>query len=120
MPLSVFSKLGIVNVQPTNMILQLANRSVVYPWGVIEDLLVKRDKFVFLADFVLVDIDRDRDIPLVLGRPFLATGKTLIDVKHGKIILQFQDDKAVFTVHNAKTCLVESNIYDLIKMHSFM
>ncbi|KAI3716246.1 hypothetical protein L6452_23455 [Arctium lappa] len=80
MPLSVFKKLGIGEVRPTTVTLQLADRSLAYPKGKIEDILVKVDKFIFPADFLVLDYETDKDVPIILGRPFLATGRTLIDV----------------------------------------
>ncbi|XP_075489567.1 uncharacterized protein LOC142528407 [Primulina tabacum] len=79
MPLSVFRKLGLGEPKPTRMSLQLADRSVKYPRGVIEDVLVKVDKFIFPVDFVVLDMEEDIEMPLILGRPFLATDKALID-----------------------------------------
>ena len=72
--------MGLGEVKPTTISLQLADRSIKYPRGVIEDILVKVDKFIFPADFIVLDLDEDEEIPLILGRPFLATGRTLIDV----------------------------------------
>ena len=67
MPLSVFRKLGLGEVKPTTISLQLADRSIKYPRGVIEDVLVKVDKFIFPADFIVLDMDEDEEIPLILG-----------------------------------------------------
>ena len=75
MPLSVYRKLNIREVQPTTITLQLADRSLAYPRGIVEDVLVKVDKFIFLADFVVLDMEEDSEIPIILGRPFLATGR---------------------------------------------
>ena len=72
--------MGLGEVKPTTISLQLANRSIKYPRGVIEVVLVKVDKFIFPADFIVLDMDEDEEIPLILGRPFLVTRKTLIDV----------------------------------------
>ncbi|XP_073057423.1 uncharacterized protein [Primulina eburnea] len=83
MPYSCFEKLGIGEVKPTTISLQLADRSIKYPRGVVDDVLVKVDKFIFLVDFVLLDMEEDHEIPLFLCRPFLATGKALIDVHKG-------------------------------------
>ncbi|XP_065617702.1 uncharacterized protein LOC136062520 [Quercus suber] len=80
MPFSVFRKLSLGEVKLTTITLQLADRSIKYPRRVIEDILVKVDKFIFSADFIVLDMDEDEEIPLILGRPFLATGRTLIDV----------------------------------------
>jgi hypothetical protein len=101
MPLSIFRKLGLGTVQPTNITLQLADRSIAYPYGVVEDVLVKVDKFYFPVDFVVLDMDEDKDVPLILGRPFLATGGALIDVKGGKLTLRVGQEEAVFNVFQA-------------------
>nr|XP_017227786.1 PREDICTED: uncharacterized protein LOC108203384 [Daucus carota subsp. sativus] len=82
MPMSVFRKLGIGEVRPTTVTLQLADRSLAHPEGKIEDVLVKVDKFIFPADFIVLDYEADREVPIILGRPFLATGRTLIDVQN--------------------------------------
>nr|XP_023872628.1 uncharacterized protein LOC111985214 [Quercus suber] len=89
-------KLGLGEVKPTTISLQLANRSIKYPRGVIEDVLVKVDKFIFLADFIVLDMDEDEEIPLILGRPFLATGRTLINVQQGKLVLRVGEDDVTF------------------------
>ncbi|XP_040987686.1 uncharacterized protein LOC121235406 [Juglans microcarpa x Juglans regia] len=73
-------KLGLREVKPTIISLQLADRSIKYPRGLIEDVLVKVDKFILPADFIVDDMEEDKEIPLIMGRPFLATGRTLIDV----------------------------------------
>ena len=67
MPFSVFKKLGLGEVKPTTISLQMADRSLTFPIGVIEDVLVKVNKFIFLMDFVVLDMEEDREIPLILG-----------------------------------------------------
>ncbi|XP_073033763.1 uncharacterized protein [Primulina eburnea] len=98
MPYSCFEKLGIGEVKPTTISLQLADRSIKYPRGVVEDVLVKVDKFIFPVDFVVLDMEDDREIPLILGRPFLATRKALIDVHKGELVLRLNDESVVFNV----------------------
>ncbi|XP_027362526.1 uncharacterized protein LOC113870125 [Abrus precatorius] len=88
MPYSIFKKLGLGEPRPTRMSIQLADRSIKYPRGIIEDVLVKVDKFIFPVDFVILDMDEDTDVPLILGRPFLATAGAIIDVRDGKLILR--------------------------------
>ncbi|XP_027333518.1 uncharacterized protein LOC113848267 [Abrus precatorius] len=88
MPYSVFKKLGLGEPRPTRMSIQLADRSIKYPRGIIEDVLVKVDKFIFPVDFVILDMDEDTNVPLILGRPFLATTGAIIDVRDGKLILR--------------------------------
>ncbi|KAM6584068.1 hypothetical protein CsatB_011070 [Cannabis sativa] len=83
MPLSVFKRLGLGKAKPTTVTLQLADRSLTHPRGIIEDVLVKVGKFIFPADFLILDMEEDSTIPIILGRPFLATGRALIDVQKG-------------------------------------
>ena len=80
MPLSIFRRLGLGEARPTTVTLQLADRSLKHPRGIIEDVLVKVDKFIFPADFIVLDMEEDKEIPIILGRPFLATGRAMIDV----------------------------------------
>ncbi|XP_062075881.1 uncharacterized protein LOC133780010 [Humulus lupulus] len=80
MPLSVFKRLKLGEARPTTLTLQLADRSLAHPRGIIEDVLVKVDKFIFPANFIILDMEEDTNIPFIHGRPFLATGQALIDV----------------------------------------
>ena len=77
MSLSMFKRLKLGEAKPTTISLQLADRSYQQQRGVIENVLVKVDKFIFLADFVILDMEEDDKVPIILGRPFLATGKSL-------------------------------------------
>ena len=65
---------------PTTITLQMADRSIAQPEGVLEDVLVKVGKFIFLVDYVVIKMEEDTQVPLLLGRPFLATEAALIDV----------------------------------------
>ena len=71
-----------------------------YPRGVIEDVLVKVDKFIFLVDFVLLDMEEDREISLILGRPFLAMGRALINVHSGNLNLRVNDEEVWFNIYH--------------------
>ena len=93
MPLSIYRKLGIGNVQDTRMTLQFADHSVKRPFGVVEDVLVKVDKFVFPVDFVILEMPEDEEIPLILGRPFLETGRCMIDIEGGTLTLKVYDEE---------------------------
>ncbi|GJS10784.1 DNA-directed DNA polymerase [Tanacetum coccineum] len=79
MPHSLFQRLGISKLKPTKMSIQLADRSIKYPIGVCENLLVKVSKFIFPVDFVVLEMDEDELVPIILGRPFLATARAVID-----------------------------------------
>ena len=100
MPLSIFRRLGLGEARPTTVTLQLVDRSLKHPRGGIEDVLVKVDKFIFLADFIVLDIEEDKEIPIILGKPFLATGRAMIDVQKGELKLRVQDEVR-FSVFNA-------------------
>ncbi|KAI3744664.1 hypothetical protein L1987_57753 [Smallanthus sonchifolius] len=78
MPYAVFAKLELGEPTPTRMSIQLADRSVKYPRGIVENMLVKVDRFVFPVDFVILDMDEDKNFPIILGRPFLATTAHLL------------------------------------------
>ena len=101
MPLSIFKRLGLGEARPTTVTLQLADRSLKYPRGVIEDVLVKVDKFIFPADFIVLDMEEDKEIPIILGRPFLATGIAMIDVQRGELKSRVQEDEVKFNVFEA-------------------
>ena len=72
-------------------------------------MLVKVDKFIFLTNFILLDMEKDKEIPIILGRPFLATGKALIDVQKGELKLRVQDDEVRFSVFNVVRHPAESD-----------
>ncbi|XP_038896012.1 uncharacterized protein LOC120084193 [Benincasa hispida] len=101
MPLSIFKKLGIGEAQPTSVTLQLADRTIKYPEGNIEDVLVKVDNFIFLADFIILDCEADREVPIILRRPFLAIGKVLIDMHKGELTMRVDNQEVKFNVLNA-------------------
>src|SRR5262249_51768999 len=96
MSYSMFRKLGLGEPKPIRMSIQLAEKSTRYPRGIIEDVLLKVDKFIFPVDFVILDMEENFEVPLILGRPFLATGRALIDVEQGKLILRVQEEEVIF------------------------
>ncbi|GJR88213.1 reverse transcriptase domain-containing protein [Tanacetum coccineum] len=75
MPYTMYEKLGLGEPKATKMSLELADRSIQYPRGIIENVLIKVDKFVLLIDFVILDMPEDSRVPIILGRPFLATAR---------------------------------------------
>ncbi|XP_050217462.1 uncharacterized protein LOC126668300 [Mercurialis annua] len=97
MPLSLFrSMFGDQQVQATPMMLQLADHSLKKPHGIVENVLVKVNKFIFPVDFVVLDYAADRDCPMILGRPFMNTGRALIDVHDGKLTLRIREESVEF------------------------
>ena len=99
--LSILKKLNLGEARLTTVTLQLANRSLTHPRGMIEDVLMKVDKFIFLADFMILDMEKDKEIPIILGRPFLAMGRALIDLQKGELRLRVKEEEVTFNVFNA-------------------
>ncbi|GKA58898.1 reverse transcriptase domain-containing protein [Tanacetum coccineum] len=100
MPLSIWRKLSLPELTPTQMILELADRSTTRPTGIAEDVFVRVGKFHFPADFVVVDYVVDPRVPLILGRPFLRTARALIDVYGEELTLRVSDEAITFKVGN--------------------
>ena len=90
---SVYKQLGLGELKPTNITLSLADRSVNIPKGIIEDLLVKVDKFHYPVDFVMLDTEPIENgpnhVPIILGRPFMATANAIINCQNGVMQLTF-------------------------------
>ncbi|XP_015165066.1 uncharacterized protein [Solanum tuberosum] len=101
MPTSMFLKLGLGRPKPTTIMLQLADRSVSKPNGVIEDVLVQVGTLIFPVDFVILDFEPDPEVPFILGRPFLATEGALIEVVAGRLTMRAHDKVEVFDVYKA-------------------
>ncbi|XP_062102971.1 uncharacterized protein LOC133813960 [Humulus lupulus] len=109
MPHSVFRILKLGEARSTTVTLQLVDRSLAHPRGIIEDVLVKVDKFIFPTDFIVLDMEEDANVPIILGKPFLATGQALIDVQKGELRLRVQGEEVVFNVLKAMTYPVASD-----------
>ncbi|XP_009604393.1 uncharacterized protein [Nicotiana tomentosiformis] len=85
MPLAIYKKAGLGMPRPTSMRLQMADRSIKRLVGIVDDVLVKVGKFLLLTDFVIIDCAVDKEIPIILGRPFVATGRALMDLEQNEI-----------------------------------
>jgi len=107
LPYSVYMQLGLGELKPTSMTLQLADWSVKIPRGIVEDVLIKVDKFYFPMDFIVLDTESVQNvgvqISVILGRPFLATANTLINCRMGVMKISFGN------------MTVELNIFDISK-----
>ncbi|KAK2358323.1 hypothetical protein QL285_095517 [Trifolium repens] len=98
MPLSLMKRIPGAVVKPIRMQITLADRSITHPYGILQDVLVRCAEFVFPADFVILDMDECVDTPVLLGRPFLATGRALIDVAMGELMLRLEEESVSFKV----------------------
>ncbi|GJZ50523.1 DNA damage-inducible protein 1-like protein [Tanacetum coccineum] len=103
MPFSMFKRLGIGNLRPVNMVIEMADRSMQSPKGIVENVLVKIHKFIFPVDFVILDIVEDDKVPIILGRPMLATTHARIDVFGGKILLEVGKEQIIFNANEGAT-----------------
>jgi len=84
MPMSIYKRLNLGELKPTKMSLHLADRSIKYPVEILKDVPIRIGQLYILTDFVVMDIREDSHIPILLGRPFLATADAIIDVKKEK------------------------------------
>jgi len=96
MSFSLCERMGIGELKPTRMTLQLAYHSVKYPAGIIEDIPVKVGGIYIPTGFVVMEMEEDFQVPILLGRPFLATAGLIIDVKHGKLASNVGAEKVEF------------------------
>ncbi|XP_052485174.1 uncharacterized protein LOC128040463 [Gossypium raimondii] len=104
MPSSIYDKVQLGALKDTGLIIQLADRSNAYPDGVLEDVLVQVNELVFPADFYVLDMgasDNSVDVPLLLGRPFLKTARTKIDVHKGNLTMEFDGEIIKFNIFDA-------------------
>ncbi|KAL0411211.1 UNVERIFIED_CONTAM: hypothetical protein Slati_3710800 [Sesamum latifolium] len=116
-PYSIFEKLGMQELTPTIITLQLADRSIKYPRGIVEDVLVKVGKFIIPVDFIVLDMEEYVNMPLILGRPFLAMSRALIDVQKGQLTLRVNDEHVVFNVFKPMKYL-HNNEHDIFAIDS--
>ncbi|XP_057452284.1 uncharacterized protein LOC130744109 [Lotus japonicus] len=106
MPMSIFKSLSLGPLKPTGVVIQLANRSTAHPAGWVEDVLVRVGELVFPADFYVLEMEKGSSrntVPIILGRPFLKTARTKIDVYAGTLTMEFSD------------IVVRINIFDAMK-----
>ena len=112
LPYLVYKQLGLGELKPTNITLSLADRSVKIPKGIVEDVLVKVDKFYYPVDFVVLNTELIENgpnhVPIILGRPFLATANAIINCRNGVMQLTFGN------------MTLELNIFHLSNKHKQM
>ncbi|XP_042415111.1 uncharacterized protein LOC122004262 [Zingiber officinale] len=118
MPKSGFLSLGIGPLQPTGVVIQLANRSQAHPTGVIENVLVKVSDLIFPADFYILDMEGDvlmNRAPIILGRPFLKTARTKIDVHAGTLSMEIADVVVQFSIFDTLQQKKSHSIFSVYK-----
>ena len=101
MLLSFAKRLILGELIPTTMTLQMVDITLAHLEGILKDVLIKVGKFIFPVNFVVIDIEEDKPVPLLLGRPFLATRTSLIDVKKGELTLRVGDEAVSFNLNHS-------------------
>ncbi|PIN21706.1 DNA-directed DNA polymerase [Handroanthus impetiginosus] len=104
MPFSIYSSLNVGPLKEMGVIIQLADRSVVYPEGVLEDVLVQVNELIFPADFYVLNMSEDNSpnsTQILLGKPFLRTSRTKIDVHDGTLTMEFDGEIIKFNIYDA-------------------
>ncbi|GKB77066.1 retrovirus-related pol polyprotein from transposon TNT 1-94 [Tanacetum coccineum] len=107
MPLSTYLNLGLGKLAHTKLTVELANRTVKYPKGIAENVLVWISKFVFPVNFIILDMPKDVKVPLILGRPFLSIAHAKIDVFKRNITLRVGDEKIIFKSMKPDSSLIK-------------
>jgi hypothetical protein len=100
MPKVIYEKILNDPLLYTNMHLQLADQSICYHEGVLEEVFIRVAQSYVLVDFVVMETGVDEKAPIILGRPFLCTTKAIIYAEYAKIILSIKDKKERFTFKN--------------------
>ncbi|KAL4394607.1 hypothetical protein AHAS_Ahas02G0168900 [Arachis hypogaea] len=100
MPLSLMKKFQINELTPTDVIIRLVDKTQKQAIGVVENVLVKVGSYYLPTDFVVLEMDENPIYPIILGRPFLATARALIDVERGELVLRIHDEQLTFNVFN--------------------
>ncbi|KAL0315257.1 UNVERIFIED_CONTAM: hypothetical protein Scaly_2873000 [Sesamum calycinum] len=115
MSYSIFEKVGMHELTPTIITLQLADRSIKYPRGIVEDVWVKVGKFIIPVDFIVLDMEEDMNMPL--RKPFLAASRALIDVQKCQLTLRVNDEHVVFNMFKPMKYL-HTNEHDICAIGS--
>lgn len=113
--LFIYQRLGLAVVKPTTLKLKLADKSYIFPKGEIKNILLKVDMFIFLAYFKILNME-DKDVPIIMGKPFLATGRAFIDVAIGELITRVNNEQVVFNIFKAIEYHVSTNNYFVVNV----
>ncbi|GJT53092.1 hypothetical protein Tco_0988146 [Tanacetum coccineum] len=109
MPFSTYTNLGLGDLSDTRMTIELADRTIKQTKGIATNVLVRIGKFVFPIDFVILDIPKDNDVPLILGRPFLSTAYVKINIYKRKVTLRVGEEKLVFKSVKPGSSIIKRN-----------
>ncbi|XP_074300656.1 uncharacterized protein LOC141631955 [Silene latifolia] len=102
LPNYLYESLKLGPLKPTRTVISLADRSNIYPKGVVEDVLVKVGEMLFPADFYVIEMEPEKGFtPILLGRPFMRTSNTKIDVSSGRLTMEFEGEKIEYSIYES-------------------
>ncbi|XP_042065441.1 uncharacterized protein LOC121808951 [Salvia splendens] len=117
LPYTLYEKLGAAKLIDTDIMIQLADRSCIHPEGILEDVIVKVNNFLYPADFFVIKMTEPaarESSGILLGWPFLSTASTILDVRNGTISLDFNEEHFTFNIDEAmKRQADNENIYSV-------
>ncbi|GJZ28104.1 zinc knuckle CX2CX4HX4C containing protein [Tanacetum coccineum] len=110
MPFFMYKRLGIGNIKPINMVIEMADNTKSFPKGIVKNLLIKIDKFIFPVDFVILDMIEDFRMPIILGRPLLATAHAKVDIFKKTISLEVGNEKVIFKMRSRFSTIIFESV----------
>ncbi|XP_059280959.1 uncharacterized protein LOC132034581 [Lycium ferocissimum] len=113
-PFAIFNKLGLGTPRTITMRLLMADRIVKKSVGILYDVFVRVDQFIFLAAFVILDCEVDFEVPIILGRPFWVTGRALVDVERGELKFRTNDEEITFHICKSMKQPVDMSVVSVI------
>ncbi|XP_016557322.2 uncharacterized protein LOC107856871 [Capsicum annuum] len=116
-PFVIYKKLGLETLTPTSIRL-MADHSIKRPVGILFDVLLKVDKFILPVDFILFDYEIDQEVPIILGHPFLATGRAIVNLELGEIKFWVQEDEVSFKIFKSKKQTAELLVVSLVDVEN--
>ncbi|XP_016540854.2 uncharacterized protein LOC107841459 [Capsicum annuum] len=114
MPFVIYKNIRLDSSSPISMRLLMANRSIKRPIRILFHVLVKVNKFILPADFIVLYCEMDQEVPIILGQPFLSTGRAIIDLDFGEMRFRVYDDEVFFRVCKTKKQPVELQVIFVI------
>jgi len=107
MSYSIYAYLKLGPLNKTDVVIQFVDRSIVYSKGIIEDIIVKVNDLVFTTDFYVFDMEHGYQTAFILlGRPFLKTSKTKIDIRSGTLTIEFDGEIIMFNIYDAMKFII--------------
>ncbi|GKE55022.1 zinc knuckle CX2CX4HX4C containing protein, partial [Tanacetum coccineum] len=110
-PFSMYKRLGMGNTEPINMVIKMADNTKCTPKGIVKNLLVKIDKFIFPVDFIILDMVEDFRMPINLGRPLIATTHAKVDIFKKSISLEVGNERVIFKMR----CSFTTTIFEYVR-----